>query len=839
MNGGRSSSLAWWSAATIFVSAFLLFQVQPIISKKILPWFGGSPAVWTTALLFFQVGLLAGYAYAHLLIRYVPLARQPLVHLFLLLAALLTLPITPSSGWKPPDGSEPTQRILLLLLCEVGPAYFLLSSTGPLVQAWFAQAYPGHSPYRLYALSNIGSLLALLSYPFWFEIVLPVDTQGTLWSFGFVLFAGLIAIMGLGVWRLAADERARVDAVNALPESVRPAFDAPKDDQLSPPPWLCLGWILLAALGTTALMAITNQVCQDISVDPFMWVVPLSLYLVSLIICFDNEWWYIRKLWGPLAIFGILALTAVNNGESVRLFLDKYSEPAAFKDPDPTNAEAMAGDGVLAKSSRAVGRIIVPPVGTVALTVWDVIVPTTLTTWYDDNLVAQGIAYVAVLFLICMVCHGELARSKPLPKYLTMYFLMVSAGGALGGLFVAVICPFVFQTYFELTIVIVAGLVVGWLALANDGRESWLKDRSILQWAAAFLVVGTTLLVAKGNYEVIDPDTILSRNFYGVLSVKKLDQDDPSNSGRALYHGRILHGFQFRTPIQVGNTVLFQPPGASEPQTFEATTIDKNDNVTLRGADGTECERRLADWSLELANEQQHAREMEPNTYYVSASGVGMAAEHYPRRTGEGLRVAVIGLGTGTMASHGKEGDFYRFYDIDPKVVAISDKYFTYRQKTPAKNEVVLGDARIRMEREEPQNYDLVVLDAFSGDAIPSHLLTAEAVEQYLRHLRTTDGKPTGIIAVHISNRYLDLEPVVAAIARRFKITAKGFHVAEGDNGGGNGDTGSDWILLTENDEFWKNPTVLGAAAPLAVKPEKELLWTDQRSSLWPILNRE
>jgi hypothetical protein len=228
MNGGRSSSLAWWSAATIFVSAFLLFQVQPIISKKILPWFGGSPAVWTTALLFFQVGLLAGYAYAHLLIRYVPLARQPVVHLFLLLAALLTLPITPSSGWKPLDGSEPTQRILLLLLCEVGPAYFLLSSTGPLVQAWFAQAYPGHSPYRLYALSNIGSLLALLSYPFWFEIVLPVDMQGTLWSFGFVLFAGLIAIMGLGVWRLAADERARADAVNALPESVRPAFDKPE-----------------------------------------------------------------------------------------------------------------------------------------------------------------------------------------------------------------------------------------------------------------------------------------------------------------------------------------------------------------------------------------------------------------------------------------------------------------------------------------------------------------------------------------------------------------------------------------------------------------------------------
>jgi hypothetical protein len=603
-----------------------------------------------------------------------------------------------------------------------------------------------------------------------------------------------------------------------------------------------LGWVLLAALGSTALLAITNHVCQDISVDPFMWVVPLSLYLVSFIICFDSPRWYVRRIWGPLAIVGILLVTGMENSVAVDGALEvlepllKRIKFAQFMPEEITFSGIMdavfAGIGWIV---RQFDRLL-----QVANANYRLKFEFT-TAEYSDNLVAQGFAYVTVLFLICMVCHGELARSKPQPKHLTMFFLMVSAGGALGGLFVAVICPFVFRTYFELTIVTVAGLIVGWLALANDGRESWLKGRSILQWAAAFLVVGTTLLAAKGNYEAIDPDTILSRNFYGVLSVKKLDQDDPSNSGRALYHGRILHGFQFRTPIQVGNTVLFQPPGASEPQSFEATKIDKNDNVTLRGADGTEYERRLADWSLALVNEEQHAREMEPNTYYVSASGVGMAAEHYPRRPGEGLRVAVIGLGTGTMASHGKQGDFYRFYDIDPKVVAISDKYFTYRQKTPAKAEVVLGDARLRMEREEPQNYDLVVLDAFSGDAIPSHLLTSEAVDLYLnKHLRKgPDKKPSGIIAVHISNRYLDLEPVVAALARKFKITAKGFHVAEGDNGGGNGDTGSDWILLTENEAFWKNPTVLGAAAPLAVKPENELLWTDQRSSLWPILNRD
>jgi hypothetical protein len=281
MHRERSAALAWWAAATIFVSAFLLFQVQPIISKKILPWFGGSPAVWTTALLFFQTALLAGYAYAHLLMRFVSLGRQPVVHLFLLLVALITLPITPADWWKPTDGSLPAFRILTLLLVEVGPSYFILSATGPLVQAWFSQAYPSRSPYRLYALSNVGSLLALLSYPFFFEIVLPVNTQGILWSLGFVIFAGLISVLGLSVWKLADDHRVRDQAISELPESVRPAFeDLIAPDEPPPPYLLRFGWILLAALGTTALMAITNHVCQDISVDPFMWVVPLSLYLL-------------------------------------------------------------------------------------------------------------------------------------------------------------------------------------------------------------------------------------------------------------------------------------------------------------------------------------------------------------------------------------------------------------------------------------------------------------------------------------------------------------------------------------------------------------------------------
>ncbi|MEX2175680.1 MAG: fused MFS/spermidine synthase [Pirellulaceae bacterium] len=826
--GERSAGLAWWSAATILVSAFLLFQVQPVISKTILPWFGGSPAVWTTALLFFQVVLLAGYAYAHVLIRYVPLARQALVHVGLLLLALATLPITPGDYWKPADGNYPALRILALLLLKVGPTYFLLSATGPLVQAWFSQAYPGRSPYRLYALSNIGSLVALLSYPFLFEIMLPVNTQGQLWSLGFVIFAGLISVMALGVWKMADDEVKKTAAVNELPESFRTAFADQSAAASAPPSVLMrIGWILLAALGTTSLMAITNHVCQDISVDPFMWVVPLSLYLLSLIICFDSDWWYIRKLWGPLAILGILALSAVNNGESVRLELQELADPETFVDePGETNE---------APWRNAIGRQFVPA-AKAAEWVWDRLVPVELTIWYSDNLVAQAIAYVAVLFLICMVCHGELAKSKPQPRHLTMFFLTISAGGALGGLFVAVVCPLVFTTYFELPLCIVLGFLLGWLAFANDGRDSWLKGRDLLQWTAAFVVVGTTLIVGRSHYETLDEGTIARRNFYGILSVKKVDQDDPAIAGRQLYHGRILHGMQFREPIEVGEEVLFQPPEASATQTFVATEI-KEGRVTLRGSDGREYRRSLGDWSLELAQPQNHPRELEPNTYYVASSGVGVAAEHYPRLPGQGMRVAVIGLGTGTMVSHGKQGDFYRFYEIDPKVVAMSDKYFTYRAKSPADNEVVLGDARIQMERQADQNYDLIVLDAFTGDAIPAHLLTQEAFVQYLRHLRKdAQGNSLGIVAVHISNRYLNLEPIVAALARKFELPAKVFHVDEGDHGNDNGDTGSDWILVTRNEEFWNDPAVKQLAEPLSVEPEEELLWTDQRSSLFPIL---
>jgi hypothetical protein len=803
MSGGRSSALAWWSAATILVSAFLLFQVQPIISKKILPWFGGSPAVWTTCVLFFQLALLGGYAYAHVLIKHVPARRQGIIHAVLLLLALATLPIVPRDWWKPADGNYPALRILWMLLVVVGPTYFLLSTTGPLVQAWFARLYPGRSPYRLYALSNVGSLAALLTYPFLFEPKLLVDDQGRIWSLAFVVFAGLVGILAVTMWR-----QAPIDEADAPPETAKPP-DGPEGKGAPPPPdappsgWLRIGWLVLAALASMALLAITNHLCQDIAVVPFMWVIPLSLYLLSFIICFDSERWYSRKLFGTGAVLAIAWLTAVQKYDDVDSALEypqravaMFVKPKKFDDAEA--AKAYAEKSIWEKIKAAepfVGEPFSKPMdsifkglGWLVKKLDDVIQPVLNPTWrlrfnvetfdFKEQVFAISSAYLLVLFMICMVCHGELVKFKPQPQYLTSFYLSISAGGALGGLFVALICPLVYKLHFELTLAIISGFIVGCMALANDGRQTWLKGREVLQWAAAFLIVGGVFFISWGNVEHIPEKVVaVERNFYGTVAVTRMGSDE--DEGRALYNGRIWHGFQF---------------------------LDE-------------------------------ARQLEPTTYYVDGTGAAIAVKHNPR-AGQGLRVAVIGLGTGSMAAHAREGDFYRFYDIDPKVVAVARKYFTYLDKSPGKPEVVLGDARISMERElSPDgesglDYDVIALDAFSGDAIPAHLLTDESFALYEKHLRKdVSGNPTGVIVVHISNRYIDLEPVVAALAKKYGYQTINVHK---DEEGGAFDTGSDWVIVSKNEEFLSQPEVKDAGSPL--NPDNTLLWTDQFTALFPIL---
>jgi hypothetical protein len=701
----RSNSLAWWSAATILVSAFLLFQVQPVISKKILPWFGGSPAVWTTCVLFFQLVLLGGYAYAHWLTHQVQPRWQAIVHLVIVLAAVVMLPIVPSNGWKPLDGDMPALRILTLLGAVVGVPYFVLSTTGPLVQAWFSRLYPGRSPYRLYSLSNIGSLAALLTYPFLVETTLRVDTQGYVWSLVFVAFAALIGILALNMWRFDKENLAGTAAAPTVTAAEglvakRPGetTESPQKPQkpepdMPPPVGLRVSWLALASLASLAFLSITNYLCQDIAVVPFMWVIPLSLYLLSFIICFDNERWYLRKTFGAATIAIILWLTAIQNYTSVnsgleypqkfvRVILagppaaavpDENADPNAapprrpsfservqqatpyFSSPFSKSNDAMF-DGigwVEEKLNRALNWVTkdrspvkletgetfagldknkdgkltrdeLPEPPLTSLVQWDTNSDAEITEeefnlkagkreprfnlsfsvdTYDfkEHVFVAAAAYMLCLFLICMVCHGELVKSKPQPKYLTSFYLSISAGGALGGLFVALICPLIFKTHFEMSIAMIGGFVVGWLTIFNDGKSGWLKGREVLQWSLAFVMVGTALFAVRGNMEDIetrrvakllpeswqnklvkwnilgkaDRDLIaIERNFYGTVTVTRMgDEEDPYNAGKALYNGRIWHGFQFTDP----------------------------------------------------------ARELEPSTYYVSGTGAALAVQENPR----------------------------------------------------------------------------------------------------------------------------------------------------------------------------------------------------------------
>jgi protein-L-isoaspartate O-methyltransferase len=679
---------------TIFWGAFLLFLVQPLIARFILPWFGGGPAVWTTCMLFFQLLLLGGYAYAHFSISRLTPRRQVITHLVLLALAVALLPITPGDAWKPTDGSHAAGHILLLLLGCLGLPYLVLSATGPLLQAWFSKANPGVSPYRLYALSNVGSLLALLIYPFYLEPQLSRQAQADGWSWGLAIYAGLTAWCGLKVWKSSAtdDETARTAEVEA-PASA----------------WRKLLWFALPACGVMLLLAITNKLCQDIAVVPFLWVLPLSLYLLSFIISFDSPRWYHRAFWLPLlaALLG-MALWNLYQAES---------------HPDIT------------------------PLATL---------------------------YLGTLFVACMVCHGEVYRLRPGASRLTGFYLSLSAGGAAGGLFVALVAPFVFPDYFELHLALFLTAALVLLVLRQDPTLPLREGRARWAWAVPFVA-----LAALG-YGLVDVATTslrgslsTTRGFYGVLKVNDNDADIAGAHHLTLQHGATIHGLQYVDP-----------------------------------------EKRT-----------------DPSSYYTSTSGIGrLLRAHKP---GGGRRVGAIGLGCGTLAAWGRAGDTFRFYEINDDVARLATSTFTYLKDSKAKTELVMGDARLSMEREADQQYDVIVLDAFSSDAIPVHLLTLEAFDHYQRHL-----KPDGAIVVHVSNRYLDLHPVVYRIADKIGFPA--ITIDDNDTAYEEaGFYGSDWIIMTRNQVLLQQPLIRDVTAEAVEFPARIMYWTDERSDLLSILSSQ
>jgi SAM-dependent methyltransferase len=665
-------------AATIFLSAFLLFQVQPLIAKMILPWFGGTAAVWTTCMLFFQLLLLGGYVYSHAYVsQRIPARRS--VHLALLALAAATLPLAANAAWKPSGGEDPTWLILGLLATSVGLPYFVLSTTGPLVQAWHARSHPGASPYRLFALSNLGSMLALLSYPLLVEPTLALRQQALSWSAGFAAFALLCGVLA---WRNRGGE---------MPASACGQAEKPG-------PGLQALWVALAACASTLLLAFTGHMTLNIAAIPFLWVVPLALYLLSFVLCFEASGWYRRWLFLPLLAAGLAAVCVT-----------------------------------LTRSNPSIWTLI--PL------------------------------YSATLFVACMVCHGELARSKPHPRYLTGFYLMLALGGALGGVLVGLVAPSVFDELYELPLGMVALCACAGLALLRDRTSSFhgrwgVAARFVFAALAVALAVQLARIYRNNSADL----RVALRNFYGVLHVK--DSGEGPDAMRVLSHGTIIHGKQF-----------------------------------------------LEDAKRDL-----------PTTYYGVTSGVGLAI--LDARARGPVRLGVVGLGAGTLASYGRSGDVVRFYDINPQVVQLARTEFSFLKDSPAKVEVQLGDARLSLEREAPQNFDVLALDAFSSDAIPVHLLTVEAFRVYLRQL-----KPGGILAVHISNRYLDLVPVVEQAARALSLELR---EVDNDDDAEAGVYRSDWLLVSASPSAFAGPLLQDAQTTEG--DPRVRLWTDDYSDLYRIL---
>ncbi|HXM41751.1 MAG TPA: fused MFS/spermidine synthase [Bryobacteraceae bacterium] len=670
-------------ALTILVSAFLLFQVQPVIARIILPWFGGSAAVWTTCLLFFQAVLLLGYLYSHWLYRKLRPRAQMLAHIALLAASLIVLPIWPSVAWKPDGGDDPTGRILLLLAVTVGLPYFLLATTGPLLQAWYARRYRGALPYRLYALSNAGSMFALISYPVLFEPRLGARHQALGWSWAYGVF---ILLCAATAWLGRGNAVAQVESAPHAGDSARRTFF----------------WIALPACASILLLAITNHLTQNVAAIPLLWILPLSLYLLSFILCFESAGWYPRKL-----LLGIFAV--------------------------------------------AVGGMTYA-----------------LSAEFQNNPIKVMIPFFSVgLFICCMVCHGELARLKPHPSRLTSFYVMIALGGALGGVFVALIAPRVFSGFYELPLGLAAcGFVV--LAVLRGDPESALGGpwRRPIPLAAALVALAVAGYAGFVIHERASGARLMARNFYGGLRVTDEEAYDSDEPVRRLMHGTITHGDQYLNPKFQGR----------------------------------------------------------PTTYYGPNSGVGRAIRQ-DQESGP-VRVGVIGLGTGTLSAYGRAGDYFRFYEINPLVLRLARTEFTFLKICKARLDVALGDARLSLEREAPENFDVLAVDAFSSDAIPVHLLTREAFVLYFRHL-----KPDGVLAVHVSNKHLELTPVVKLAAASLGKDARLVDTEDEEN-----DVfGSSWVLVTSSAGFFDRPLMRTAAIAVPL-PRKIRTWTDDYSNLFQIL---
>jgi len=668
---------------TILISAALLFLVQPMLAKQLLPFFGGGAAVWTACMLFFQSMLLAGYGYAHLLSRYLKPQQQRLVHSSLLLLALLCLPLLWQETLIPDTAVSPLSAILLLLTVTVGLPYLLLSATGPLLQHWFASRFPLRSPYRLYALSNAGSLGGLLAYPFIMEPLFSLSEQRQYWVIGFVLFTLCCLLL---MWRELGQLSAAIRGISAR---VNQRY--------------AVRWLALSACGVVLLLAVTQQLTQNVPPVPFLWVLPLCLYLTTYIVVFNQPHWYQRSLWLYVfclsMVFGLL------------LFY--------------------------------LGR--------------------------QFDLISQLLLYLTILFSGCMLCHGELARLKPEPQYLTGYYLLLAAGGVIGSAAVNLLAPLLFSQYWEFLLVLLAiYLLMLWPDRAATPRWQqglWLSGGILF----GFSVIGLEWQLGQHN-------VYSERNFYGSLVVRDLTVNN--HLQRQLIDGTTSHGAQY-----------LQPPLSGVAQ-----------------------------------------------SYYRSGTGAALALQHFlpaaPSRNISQLRhrsFGMVGLGAGALAVYGKSGDNMQFYELNPAVIKVATEYFSYLSDSAATVEIVQGDARLTLAEQLQQGsaqFDVLVLDAFSSDSIPQHLLTSEAMQLYWQHLQSD-----GVLAVHVSNNYLDLTSLLRNQAAKLGVQA--YFVATEAQGI---NPAAQWVLITANQRFISQPVIQQALSSWPSALNRDVSWTDQSSNLLQVL---
>ncbi|MCO4087949.1 MAG: fused MFS/spermidine synthase [Limnohabitans sp.] len=649
-----SQSCNPWSfvpfALTIFTSAFLLFQVQPLLSKQILPWFGGSPAVWTTAMLFFQTLLCLGYLYAHALAALPSRKTQARIHVVLLvLAALLAARVLPGAELRPESPDSPVFQVLLILGASVGLPYFCLATTGPLVQHWFTSTAHASSVFRLYALSNVGSFLALLSFPYVLEPWLEQQEMGHLWTAGFWVFALLCLPVALGAWQNKTPAgAAHCDAaVGVVPVTPEGSASKPKPTLVQR-----LSWVALPALASLVFIATTDQISHDVAPEPRLWISTLGLYLVTFILTFDHPRWYRPRLFALLTLVLLLATSGLND------------------------------------------------------------IPRWLGIDWDYGVNEVRWSHYALLFVVCMLCHGELYRRRPVDTgRLTEFYLCMSIGGAFGGLFVTLVATQFFDDYHEwLMALVLVALLACHVLFRLEGQS---RGRVIQAVGALTAVVMVALLFAMQNpwswREVRQDDrseVLLDqiRNFYGTVSVKERRfVSEPKRDDRVFFSGNVTHGQQF------------------------------------------------------LSDALRHV----PTTYYARDSGIGETLK-WAMDQKPSLSVALIGLGAGTLANYARQADAYDFYEINPAAVQFAQKWFDNLSSCKAgEQNILLGDARLRMEQlPKDKLYDVIVLDAFTGGSVPIHLLTREAFQIYRTHL-----KPDGHIAINITNAYLNLYPIVKAQA--------------------------------------------------------------------------